>query len=64
MKRKWSWWRAWLVQTVEMLFLGGFASLAELLGAPVYGVLIWAIVPLMGACRPRIVFMRVLLPER
>ena len=35
MKQKWSWWRAWLVQTVEMLILGGCASLAELLGAPV-----------------------------
>ena len=49
MKRKWSWWRAWLVQTVEMLILGGFASIAEPLGALIYGIIIWAIVPLLGA---------------
>ena len=56
MKRKWSWWRAWLVQTAEMLILGGFASFAELLGAVVYGIIIWAIVPLLGALSAVVAF--------
>ena len=49
MKHKWSWWRAWLVQVLEMLVLGAIVSLAEVLGNTVYSILTWAVVPLLGA---------------
>ena len=49
MFKKWNWWRAWLVQIVEMLTLGAIAALAEPLGAIVYGVISWGALPIAGA---------------
>ncbi len=48
-KRKWSWWRAWLVQIAEMLLLGIPASLTEVLGAFINGAVMWVVVPILGA---------------
>ena len=49
MKKKWSWWRAWLVQISEMLLLGILAALAEVLGSIIYGIVVWGALPILGA---------------
>ena len=49
MKRKWSWWRAWLVQIAEMLLLGVLSSFAEVLGSVIYGIVAWGVLPILGA---------------
>lgn len=52
--KKWKWLLAWLVQFAEMLAVGVVAALTDMLHPAVYGVMVWAVAPVLGllsACR-------------
>lgn len=52
--KKWKWPIAWLVQIAEMLAIGALAALTDIVHPVLYGVMVWAVMPVLGlfsACR-------------
>ena len=52
--KKWKWPVAWLVQVLEMLAAGALTAIADVFSPLLFGVLSWAVMPLLGmltACR-------------
>lgn len=52
--KKWKWPVAWLVQFVEMFAAGAIVALTDMLPPVIYGVMAWAVMPVLGllsACR-------------
>lgn len=54
MLKKWKWPVVWLIQILAMMILGVLTALMTMLGAVVYGIAAWGLMPLAGmfsACR-------------
>ena len=52
--KKWKWPLAWLAQFAGMLAAGAAAALTDMLPSVIYGVMAWAVLPVLGmisACR-------------